>query len=250
MDEVSRAEWRSQAYHWLSRAFLSGWGGGRRMTPEGLRTLAWEAGALAEAAPEGFQALSERFHGLSGLFWTTTAAEREAEYRKAIGHTIAKDCPPYETLYGVTQVDFQQPQILADIAGFYRAFGFRLSPKAAERVDHVAVELEFLHLMAAKEAYALSRGEEEHVRTVREGEAAFLGDHLGRWGGTFGVRLGRRAPEGIYGLWGALLADVLEADARHLGLGSLDPMEVAEAAVEPPGPMECLGAPQGGEEDA
>lgn len=252
MDEVSEAEWRAGAYRWLAQAFLAGCGEKGRGTPEHLRDLAWEAGALAEAAPIAFQGTAPSLREVSERFWSlsTEALEvLEGEFRRVLGHTISKECPPYETLYGVSQADFQQSHVMADIAGFFRAFGFQVSATALERIDHVAVELEFLQVLAAKEAYARSRGDEENARIVREGEEAFLADHLGKWAPTFARRLRQRSPDGTYGLWGSLLDAFLEADARYLGVGPLDPVEVAAGAVEPLGPMTCGMAEDPEEED-
>ena len=239
MDGVTQAEWRAGAYRWLAQAFLAGSGEKGRAAPGRLRELAWEAGALAEAAPAGFAETVPVLREASERFWTLPADALEGEFRRVLGHTLSKECPPYETLYGVSQVDFQQSQVMADISGFFRAFGLQVSATALERIDHVAVELEFLQVLAAKEAYAGSQGDEAHARIVREGEMAFMADHLGKWAPTFARRLRQRSPDGVYGLWARLLDAFLEADARHLGVGPLDPVEVAAAAVEPLGPMTC-----------
>ena len=238
-DPLAVNEWRAGSYRWLTQAFLAGSGEKGRGTPERFRELAWEAGALAEAAPITFQGMATLFREASERFWSLPPEDFEGEFRRVLGHTISKECPPYETLYGVSQIDFQQSHVMADISGFFRAFGFQVAATALERIDHVAVELEFLQVLVAKEGYAKSREDEENARIVREGQAAFLGDHLGKWGPTFGRRLQQRSPEGTYGLWGRLLDAFLEADARYLGIGPLDPVEVAAGAVEPLGPMTC-----------
>ncbi len=247
-DPVLVDEWRAGAYRWLAQAFLAGCGEKGRGTPERLRELAWEAGALAEAAPVGFQELAPPLREASERLWRLQPEALEGEFRRVLGHTISKECPPYGTCYGVSQVDFQQSQVMADISGFFRAFGFQVSGTARERIDHVAVELEFMQVLAAKEAYARSCGDEEPAQIVREGEAAFMADHIGKWAPTFARRLRQRSPDGVYGLWGRVLDTYLEADARHLGVGPLDPVEVAAGAMEPLGPMTC-GMSENPEED-
>jgi len=55
---------------------------------------------------------------------------------------------------------------LADIAAFYWVFGLEVTADAGERQDHLCLELEFMCVLAAKEAYA--------------GEHQFSGDQLGQ----------------------------------------------------------------------
>ncbi|QWR77568.1 TorD/DmsD family molecular chaperone [Candidatus Magnetomonas plexicatena] len=74
---------------------------------------------------------------------------------------------------------------LADVAGFYGAFGLDTSASVPERVDHISTELEFMHVMALKEAAALEEGDPEHLEIVRHGQQKFMTDHLGRWVNRF-----------------------------------------------------------------
>lgn len=69
---------------------------------------------------------------------------------------------------------------MADAAGFYRAFGAGSNGKAAERLDHVACQLEFL---AARRMSAVA-GDPETAATCTEAEDAFLRAHLGRFMGV------------------------------------------------------------------
>jgi TorA maturation chaperone TorD len=83
---------------------------------------------------------------------------------------------------------------LADIAGFYRAFGVEITP-GTERPDHIAVELEFMHLLAVKEVVAAGREDGgEHARICRDARATFFRDHLGRWFGPSANASGEGGP--------------------------------------------------------
>ncbi len=101
----------------------------------------------------------------------------QTEYSRALGVTGSL-C--YETEYGLPH-EFRQSQELADLAGFYRAFGFGLGGPVRERPDHVAVELEFMYALSLKEAYAASQGLMEAAEICADAERKFLRDHLGRW---------------------------------------------------------------------
>lgn len=75
--------------------------------------------------------------------------------------------------------------ILADIAGFYRAFGFELADETHEKGDHLRVELEFVALLLVM----LAKAEKEAIRTTHEALESFSFDHLGEWLPAFCERL-------------------------------------------------------------
>lgn len=155
---------------------------------------------------------------------TMTVDGLEASYLRCFGHTISKECPPYETEYGQAHI-FQQSGSLADIAGFYRAFGLELAPDLNDRLDHISVELEFMHFLCLKEAYALNKGHaQEQVALCRDAQAKFLREHLGQWGAGFARRLVNKAGATPYGRMGRLLTAFLTWELRALGL---EPAKVA-----------------------
>ena len=177
------------------------------------------------------------------------------EYRQTFGHTISQECPPYETQYGSAHL-FQQAQGLADIAGFYRAFGLEVSDRAKERLDHIAVELEFMGFLAFKEAYALTHHGEEKASICREAQRKFLEEHLARWAPLFAKLLGRKAQEGFYRELASFLEAFITAECRSLEVrtfafheGDLKPIAFEpEGACFPCGVKDlCFGEPKEGE---
>ncbi len=163
-------------------------------------------------------------------------------YQRIFGHTARGLVCPFETEYGVQGL-FRQPQELADISGYYLAFGLRPRTGAGERGDHVACECEFLDFLNRKEAVAAEKGDlpmaEETAKAIR----GFLRDHLGRFGRAFAGRLLKADPDGYYGALAALLHEllVLEAGRLDLPLGR----EVLELRSSAPDqvPMAC-GRPE------
>ena len=110
---------------------------------------------------------------------------------------------------------FQQSDVLADLGGFYNAFG--VAPREGkERLDHISIQLEFLYLVTFKEARAREEGKALEAEICRLAQAAFFEDHLGRWAPIFAKRLERKNPEGIYGAAARLLGNFIEAEKNCL----------------------------------
>lgn len=125
-------------------------------------------------------------------------------------------CPPYETSYG--RKNFNKPNIIADISGFYRAFGFSLSENANVMHDNISVELEFLGILALKEAYAIEKGMEENLDICLSAEKKFLSEHLGTWAELFCRNLGNRTTEDYYRALSVLTERFMECELRSQGI--------------------------------
>lgn len=202
---------RSRFYQLLSVAFLYP---GEELFPL-LKTRVEEVGSLFD----GEEGLGGALQALATLLGGLSPEALEADYRRIFGHAISQECPPYETEYGSAHV-FQQAQTLADIAGFYRAFGLEMSDLAKERPDHISVELEYMSFLAFKEAYALEHHGAGQVEVCREAQRAFLGEHLGRWALLFAKLLGKKAESGFYQYLAFLTEGFLAQEHRRLGVTS------------------------------
>lgn len=129
-------------------------------------------------------------------------------------------CPPYEGAWAERPAMGGKGTALADIAGFYRAFGVAPSADRPDIEDHVAAELEFMSLLALKEAAALADGGGERLEVTRAAQTAFLGDHLGRWADAFATALGEAAVGGYFAAAGAALAAWIAAERAALAVSA------------------------------
>ena len=140
-------------------------------------------------------------------------AELQAEHRHAFSLTGSL-C--YETEYGLPH-EFRQSQEMADIAGFYRAFGFDVGGVIRERPDHLSAELEFMHTLTLKEALSQESGQADHREVCIDAERKFLRDHLARWIGWFKKRLDQAEVDGPYAALAGLTVLFVESEAERLG---------------------------------
>lgn len=238
LSPAARAIARSRVYAFLAQAFAEP----DAETYAGLRQLLPDAKA-ALAAVEAMQSHAA-IDAVSAELGRVDYDEFAATHLAAFGPLASGDCPPYEGEYGHAHI-FQKTQCLADNAGFIRAFGLAAAPGLGERIDHISVELEFLHVLAAKEAYALAQGHsEERLEIVREATRKYLRDHLGRWAPGFAARLDAKAKVGPYAALARLLAAFVAEETCALGVMptaanvSLD----AQADSEPAACQECAAA--------
>jgi DMSO reductase family type II enzyme chaperone len=175
-----------------------------------------EAAGVVDSAPEACGAL--RPHVVALVQQRVQGDALAAEHRRLFGHTARGAVPPYETEYGDDDL-FQQPQELADLAGFVRAFGLTLHADAHERIDHVSCQCEFMFFLACKEAYALTRGDAETAAVTRDTARAFLRDHLARFAPAFARRLREADPAGFFGSLAGLLLALVSEDCARFGVG-------------------------------
>lgn len=188
---------RAQVYGFLAEVFLyprENWSEDGPTVMEIVRSLGWI--------------------GVQPNIPTNSLLELQAAHRHTFG-TAGSLC--YETEYGLPH-EYRQSQEMADIAGFYRAFGFNLGGAVRERPDHVAVELEFMHILALKEGYALEADIPEHVEICVDAQGKFLQDHLGRWANLFAQSVAHNAPDSPYAALAQFAADFVVADADRLGI--------------------------------
>jgi TorA maturation chaperone TorD len=85
----------------------------------------------------------ERVRMLEQSLDATATEELEAEFNLLFSG--AMECAPYESVF--ERDIFRKQHALADIAGFYHAFGFELGEASRWQTDHVGVQLEFCSIV-------------------------------------------------------------------------------------------------------
>jgi DMSO reductase family type II enzyme chaperone len=207
-------------------------------TADRFRTLRDEAlPAARAAAPVAARRLALRLEALFAYLEDTSLEELQSQFHRAIGHLPLPDCPPYEAGY-LGDVVFREENVLADIAGFYRAFGLLIASEERERPDHATVELEFMHVLTLKEAIARVHHGPAEVGICRGAQRRFWRDHLGRWLSSFGLLLAARVPAGFYADVGSDLAEFADAESRELGKAELALTPRRQQSL-PFGEMDC-----------
>ncbi len=104
----------------------------------------------------------------------------DKEYSLIFGHTLSNELSPYEMEFLQNDEIFYRTQRLADLQGFYAAFGFEVN--SIERADHISVESEFIALLLTKEAYAVANDlGDEAAEVCNSARTKFLSEHYAGW---------------------------------------------------------------------
>lgn len=172
------------------------------------------AAAVAEAAPTdeaGLETLRSTYADAFGFEHGGRISQYQVEYS------------PRTLLTSTT--------VLADIAGFYEAFGLSKVDGNRDRVDHLCLELEFAAYVSLQAATLSEAGDEEGFDIVRDARASFLEDHLGRWIPRFREAVIEETDSAFYQSLAAFGCDLVAADCHLLGA---EPTVFPE---DPPNPM-------------
>jgi len=172
--------------------------------------------ALHEAATAAAPVLHASI--LSPLVTMAAGVQREEiepEYTGLFSLSASPDCPSFETAF-FSADPVQQTMRMADVAGFYRAFGVDVGGTRL-RPDEISVELEFMSYLCKKQVYAEEHLGAPRVRQAVRAQRLFLQDHLGQWAGALGQRMLLRAEGEFYRETGRALTAWIAEDCAATG---------------------------------
>ncbi len=124
--------------------------------------------------------------------------ELPQRYDDLFGHAVRGRCPAFEMEYGRHEI-IRQASDLADLAGFYRAFGLEIAVDENGRPDHITAECEFMSALCSKEALAHAEENETNIEICLDAERTFLRDHLARWLPALAHRVEEADADGLFG---------------------------------------------------
>lgn len=140
--------------------------------------------------------------------WTASVLQGEHTFLFARNVPCPLNASAYEP-----QAGLRTTRSIGDVVSFYGAFGFQVSSAARELADHLCVELEFLGVLAAKEAYAAGLRRPCPAAVCRRARYKFAGEHLLPWLPDLVRRLRDKSRLRFYPALGAAALDLSQLGA-------------------------------------
>lgn len=151
-----------------------------------------------------------------------TAESLNNAYYGLFSFSVAGGIPPYETEY-LRKDTFKKADILADIGGFYQAFGLEVSNMHDQRMDFIASELEFMFWLGLKEGWAKTNHKADEEDRCKTAMQKFLQDHLITWAVSFAKQVAEHADIPFYRKLGDELSHFLQHECERLGVSPVEP---------------------------
>ena len=125
------------------------------------------------------------------------------EFVDVFGHTLSKQIAPYALEHLKNSDVFFRTQKLADLNGFYKAFGMEV--ESIERADHISTQTEFLSFLLLKELLAVQNNLHDEKEVCEKAFADFNNDHFLDWVEMFAENLATYVDSGFYPVAGRFL---------------------------------------------
>lgn len=203
-----------------------------------LQSGRWAAEVTEAARRSGIGARSPVLDGLRRVGDALPAGLADLQNQHTTLFSSGGACPHQESDY-VASHTFQKTDVMADVAGFYRAFGFQVSSVTREMPDFLGTELEFLHVVGVKEAFAGQHGHRAGASVCRRAQRTFLADHLAVWIGRFRERAASAGAGPFYVLLARLAEGFVNAQRVRPRALAMPSAPVADVESSPP----CSGCP-------
>jgi TorA maturation chaperone TorD len=198
----------------------------RKLVLESAEMLREERTAVTLPLARGERPLSELDPAMIFARLPCSAAELNTLYENTFGLLGGSKCPPYATEYVPSRFTFQRSNMLADVAGFYHAFGLQTSSSHPDRPDHVSLQCEFLAQLLQLQLRSMSALPGECVEslatqaaTCQKASHRFLQEHFAWWAPSFARLMTQQGSGGFYEAVGHFLAAFVAAERGFAGIG-------------------------------
>jgi len=154
--------------------------------------------------------LSQLFQKLIDKVDSLGLEKVKSEFVDIFGHTLSKEITPYALEHLKNSDVFFRTQKLADLNGFYKAFGMEV--ESIERADHISTQTEFISLLLLKEIIAKQNNLFEEKEICEKALIDFQNEHFLDWVEIFSENMINYVDEEFYMLAGKFLHDFIKKE--------------------------------------
>jgi TorA maturation chaperone TorD len=201
-----------------------------------LRSAKYPVATGNESADTGYHLIAKYVNNL----WENSGADLARDFTRSFigqGMNTFSAAYPYESVY-TSQKRLLMQDARDEVLALLRSEGFDKNDTWKETEDHIALELEFMQVLALRTVDALRADNEHKVVSLLRTQHNFLVDHLVSWTPLFTADVRRFAQTTLYQGLAYLTDGFLQTDREFLE-GALAenapsndrPMQVAQADV-------------------
>ncbi|MEG0503764.1 MAG: molecular chaperone TorD family protein, partial [Raoultibacter sp.] len=150
--------------------------------------------------------------------WDESVTELAIDYvRTFVGHGVNafSAAYPFESVH-TSERRLLMQEARDEVLAIYRANNLKRGDTWNEGEDHIALELEFMQIMANRTAEALDAGDEDGAIALLRTQYGFLEDHLINWVPMLVSDMGKFAQTDFYKGAALLLLGFIETDEELL----------------------------------
>ncbi|MEG0375933.1 MAG: molecular chaperone TorD family protein [Raoultibacter sp.] len=202
---------RAQTYGLISRIFRVE--ADREFLDE-MRAMRFPTSTGNENVDEGYKLLYTYLKKL----WDESVTELAIDYvRTFVGHGVNafSAAYPFESVH-TSERRLLMQEARDEVLAIYRANNLKRGDTWNEGEDHIALELEFMQIMANRTAEALDAGDEDGAIALLRTQYGFLEDHLINWVPMLVSDMGKFAQTDFYKGAALLLLGFIETDEELL----------------------------------
>ncbi len=137
--------------------------------------------------------------------------------------------PPFGSVYMESKSELMGASSL-DARKRYQEAGLDLSKDRKEAPDHIATELEFMHVLIFRELESIAKDDFEHAYALAQNQKDFLEIHLGRWTPAFTALVEEHATTSFFKGLALITREFVLQDRQYLSETNL--AQLAELALQ------------------
>lgn len=141
--------------------------------------------------------LAARTRRLGDAFAKDSLQDLLIDYTRLFLGPVQPLAKPYGSFWLSGETTLMQDST-QQVLELYAQGGFDIDENFHDLPDHVAVELEFLYLLAFRQNHALRAADQPAMAKWLQMERHFLGEHLGAWCGRFTAAMAAGAETDFY----------------------------------------------------